>query len=111
MRERMSDVSAALLAVVIVAAIIIVTAIGGIVWTRTIGVAQKDAEREAYKATMTYNEGMLDDLAKYKFQYDSAEDDVERAAIAELVRNRFANFDKSRIENQDLIKFLEDCGV
>lgn len=111
MRERMSDVSAALISVVIVAAIIIVTSLGGIVWTRTIGVAQKDAEREAYKATITYNEGMLDDLAKYKFQYDSAEDDVERAAIAELVRNRFANFDKSRIENQDLINFLEDCGV
>lgn len=75
------------------------------------GVRYANADREIFKNTVTYNEGVLDDLAKYKFQYDTAEDDVERAAIADLVRSRFANFDKSKIENKDLKEFLEDCGL
>ena len=54
---------------------------------------------------------MLDDLAKYKYEYDTAEDDVERSAIASLVRNRFANFDQSRVENRELIEFLKECGL
>lgn len=70
-----------------------------------------NADRQAFKNTATYNEGMLDDLAKYKYEYDTSNDDVERAAIADLVRSRFANFDKSKIENYELVKFLEDCGV
>lgn len=75
------------------------------------GVRYANADREIFKNTVTYNESVLDDLAKYKFQYDTAEDDVERAAIADLVRSRFANFDKSKIENKDLKEFLEDCGL
>ena len=70
-----------------------------------------DADREIFKNTVTYNDGVLDDLAKYNFEYEMAEDDVERAAIADLVRNQFANFDKSKIENDDLKEFLEDCGL
>lgn len=84
-------------------------AVGGIIWTQTVGVAQKNAEREAYKATVTYNEGMIDDLAKYYYEFMRANDDVERSAIAQLVLSRFANFDETRIENRDLRLFLEDC--
>lgn len=75
------------------------------------GTRYANADREIFKNTVTYNEGVIDDLAKYKFQYDTAEDDIERAAIADLVRSRFANFDKSKIENEELREFLEDCGV
>ncbi len=70
-----------------------------------------NADRLIFKQSVTYNEGMLDDLAKYKYEYDCAEDDTEKGAIASLVRNRFANFDKSKIENSDLRKFLRECGV
>lgn len=73
--------------------------------------AATNADRVIFKQSVTYNEGMLDDLAKYQYEYNSADDDVEKNAIATLVRNRFANFDKSKIENYDLLKFLEECGV
>lgn len=78
---------------------------------RHFGTRYADADREIFKGTVTYNEGVLDDLAKYKYEYDQAEDAVEKEAIASLVRSRFANFDKDRIENDDLIDFLEECGV
>lgn len=68
-----------------------------------------NADRVIFKQSVTYNEGMLDDLAKYRFQMETAEDDVEKAAIAQIVNNRFANFDESKIESYDLRKFLEDC--
>lgn len=70
-----------------------------------------NADREIFKQSITYNEGMLDDLAKYKYEYDTADSDNARDGIAALVRQRFANFDKSKIENRDLRLFLEDCGV
>lgn len=70
-----------------------------------------NSDRVIFKQSITYNEGMLDDLAKYMFQYDNAEDDIERESIATLVRNRFANFDQSKIENYELREFLEDCGL
>ena len=78
---------------------------------RHFGTRYADADREIFKGTVTYNEGMLDDLAKYKYEYDGAEDDIEKEAIASLVRSRFANYDKRRIEHDDLIDFLEECGV
>ena len=68
-----------------------------------------NTDRMIFKQSVTYNEGVLDDLAKYRFQMEKAEDDVEKAAIAQLVNNRFANFDESKIESYDLRKFLEDC--
>lgn len=68
-----------------------------------------NADRVIFKQSVTYNEGMLDDLAKYRFQMETAEDDVEKAAIAQIVNNRFANFDENKIESYDLRKFLEDC--
>lgn len=90
--------------------ILVLAVIGGLFGfgARYFGV---NADREIFKQSVTYNEGMLDDLAKYKFEYDTAKDDIERAAIASLVRERFANFDKSKIENRDLRLFLEECGV
>lgn len=68
-----------------------------------------NADRVIFKQSVTYNEGILDDLAKYKYELESAEDDVEKSAIAQLVNSRFANFDESKIESYDLRKFLEDC--
>lgn len=69
-----------------------------------------NADREVFKQSVTYNEGMLDDLAKYHYEYMQA-DEVEKKAIASLVCSRFANFDKSKIENIELLRFMEECGI
>lgn len=70
-----------------------------------------NSDRVIFKNSITYNEGVLDDLAKYKFEYESTDDPVEKKAIATVVRNRFANYDKSKIENEELVKFMEECGI
>ena len=68
-----------------------------------------NADRMVFKQSAVYNEGVIDDLAKYKFEMQSAKDDTEKQAICELVNSRFANFDESKLENDDLKQFLKDC--
>ena len=75
------------------------------------GKAYTNADRHIFKESVTYNEGVLDDLMKYKHEYETAQDDVEREAIATLVRGRFANYDQSKIENASLRHFLRECGL
>ena len=69
-----------------------------------------NADRIIFKQSITYNEGMLDDLAEYRYEYYATNDDIDRAAIADLVNSRFANFDRSKIENYDLVQFLDVCS-
>ena len=68
-----------------------------------------NADRVIFKQSLAYNEGMLDDLAKYRFEMIKEEDASAKTAIAELVNSRFANFDSSTIDDKDLLKFLKDC--
>lgn len=92
----------------IVVAVLVLSAVGT-AGNFAYGYWKANADRVIFKQSVTYNEGMLDDLAKYKYELESAEDDVEKSAIAQLVNSRFANFDESKIESYDLRKFLEDC--
>lgn len=68
-----------------------------------------NVDRMIFKETITYNEGKLDDLAKYRLEMSQTDDPVERAAIQEYVVSVYANFDETKIENRDLRDFLEDC--
>lgn len=68
-----------------------------------------NADRMVFKQSAVYNEGVADDLAKYKFEMQGAKDEAEKKAICELVNSRFANYDDSKIENEDLKRFLKDC--
>ena len=68
-----------------------------------------NADRFVFKQTATYNEGVTDDLAKYQYEYTQSKNDTDKKAIMQMVNNRFANYDESKIENHDLREFLEDC--
>lgn len=68
-----------------------------------------NVDRAIFKETVTYNEGKLDDLAKYRLEMSQTDNPIEQAAIQEYVVSVYANFDESKIENGDLREFLEDC--
>lgn len=68
-----------------------------------------NADREIFKQSVSYNEGKLDDLAKYKLEITLSDDPIEKAAIQEYIVSVYANFDESKIENDELRQFLEDC--
>lgn len=89
--------------------IILILSIGGAIIGVGFKLFQVNADRKIFKQSVVYNEGVLDDLAKYRFEMQSTSDEVEKTAIAELVNSRFANYDEDKIENDDLKEFLEDC--
>ena len=88
--------------------VIVISIIGAIVGAG-FKMWETNTDRIIFKQSVTYNEGVLDDLAKYKLEMIRAEDDIEKKAIAEMVVQRFANYDESKIETYDLKQFLKDC--
>jgi len=92
---------------VIVIAAVIFGAIS-VFYTLTVGKAQANADRKVFKQGDSYVEGILDDLVEYKFQYETTDVVIEKKAILNLIRGKFANFDYTKIENPDLKTFLEE---
>jgi hypothetical protein len=73
-----------------------------------LGVENQRVENKIFNNSTIHIEGMLDDLAKYKFELQSEKSDTGKKAIAELINDRFANFDEKNIQNEDLKQFLRD---
>lgn len=74
---------------------------------KVIGTESASIQREKFKESKSYVEGMINDLAKYKREYDKAADD-EKAGIVSYIDSEFANFDEGLIDNQSLYNFLMD---
>jgi mannosyltransferase OCH1-like enzyme len=70
------------------------------------GVRKANIQREIFKENKSYIEGMISDLSKYKYEYEMETDEVAKMAIANLIRDKFANFDSSNIESSGLKQFL-----
>jgi hypothetical protein len=77
-------------------------------YKNTIGVAEANADRNIFKENKSYVEGMISDLAKYKYELSTEKDTIARKAIIDLIIDKFASFDIKNLENSDLKKFLQD---
>lgn len=66
-------------------------------------------EREVFMETRSYNQGVIQQLAKYKAEYDRADNQQDRDAIKSAVRTMFSEYDPSRIDNPALANFLMEC--
>ena len=82
----------------------------GIAWEGYFGPKRAAVKREVFKETRSYNEGMIQQLARYRLQYIKAESDVEKEAIASTVRNMFAEYDKTKL-SPELRNFLGKVGL
>ena len=83
--------------------------VGGVAYTKTIGKAQKNAEREVYKETVAYTEQAASFLAKSYKEYNDAESDSDKNTIMEYVIMRYPNLDMDSIENSTLRQFYLKC--
>ena len=92
--------------------IVILTILGGVgtvAYTRTIGKAQKNAEREVFKSTVAYTEQMASFLAKSYKEYNDTDDKAEQSTIMEYVIMRYPNIDTDSIDNATLKQFYTKC--
>jgi hypothetical protein len=82
--------------------------LGGIQWQGFFGVQRANVERKIFETGKSYNEGKAQDLARYKHQYNSSTDSIEKAAIATLIRDSFADFDGNSLRSDSLRIFLNE---
>lgn len=96
----------------VVLAIIILCLLGAAGTTAykfTFAKANKEADREIWKESTTYNEAAATFLADSYKEYNDAEDEAEKAAVMEYVTMRYPNLDMDNIENDDLRRFYKQC--
>ena len=78
----------------------------GVYYTKTVGKAQENANREVFKQTQSYNDGMAQELVKIKTEYDQAKDSTDKKALVFRVQHDYANFDESKLESESLRSWL-----
>lgn len=61
----------------------------------------ESVNRYVFENTKSYVYGAVQDIAKYKKEYEEG-DDVEKKIIANALRERFANFDPDNINSMSL---------
>ena len=83
--------------------------IGGVIYTSTIGKAQKNAEREVFKESIAYTEAAASFLAKEYKEYNDAETSEDKKTIMQYVIMRYPNLDTDSIDNDELRRFYNKC--
>jgi hypothetical protein len=78
----------------------------GVEWYKFIQPKKEAARREVFLNTRSYNEGMIQDLIKYKHEYDLASEQ-DKKIIESTIRHRFAEFDETKLTPK-LRAFLEE---
>jgi len=77
-------------------------------YTKTVGKAKQNAEREVFEQTQSYVEGKRQEAVKFYQEYNKAKTPQEKEAIKELVRLSFANFDEEKLPERLRI-FIYNC--
>lgn len=90
---------------IIVLIIVILSSIGGISYKKW----KTEKDREIFKESTTYTESASAFLAKSLKEYNQAEDEISKKAIADYVIQRYPNLDLEDIDNVDLRNFYRQC--
>lgn len=97
--------------------LIIVFALGAIVWGlnafglvtfRFFAPKYENARREVFEETKSYVHGMVQDLGKYMYEWQTGDKET-RLAIEAVIRVRYANFPASKVKDPALRAFLQKC--
>jgi len=82
----------------------------GIEWRGFFGPKRAAVERQIFQETRSYNQGMTQQLSRYRLEYMRATSNDERDAIASTVRVMFSEYDDSELD-PELRSFLRECGL
>lgn len=108
MKEIFGGIIVTILGLVLVVGLMFGGGAIGNLYDRTINKESVSIQREKFKESKSYVEGMINSLSEYKREYERAETNEEKEQVANLIDSKFSNFDSSLIENDSLYKFLMD---
>jgi hypothetical protein len=86
-------------------AVIFVIGLFGLGWNKFFLPKQENIRREVFEETQSFVHGKIQDLAKYKLEYDKASPESQEA-LRFIIINRFAEFDETKIKSAGLRNFL-----
>lgn len=92
-----------------IAVVVVLSGIGKVGYTLTVGKWQKNAEREVFKDSVAYTEQAASFLAKSYKEYSDAETETDKNTIMEYVILRYPNLDTDSIDNSTLKQFYIKC--
>jgi len=75
-------------------------------WMKFFGVRKENIRREIFEQTKSYNQAKLQELAKYKAEYDRGTEG-DKTALKSVMRHKFADYDVSKLPYQ-LKVFVEE---
>ena len=78
----------------------------GLIHLKFFGPKYESVKREIFEENKSYTYGVIQDLVKYKYEWEKA-DYTGKKAIENIVRMRFANFDPNKINNHKLRAWFE----
>lgn len=70
-----------------------------------------EVQRDVYESDPQYIKGVADDIAKYMYEYNTAEDENEKASIRQVVNHRFADVDLNDLNDMDIVNFVRECRI
>lgn len=81
----------------------------GVSYTKTVGKAQTEANREVFKESTAYTEQAAMFLADSYKQYNESGSEEDKKAIMSYVAIKYPNLNTDSIDNAKLRNFYEDC--
>ena len=78
----------------------------GLGWKKFFKPKHENVERQVFEQTQSYVHGKIQELAKYRLEYYKLEDIKDKEAMRQVIIDRFAEFDKSKIRSSELQNFL-----
>ena len=95
--------------IILIIAVVIVVGLsfGSLYYYKFFGPKYEDARREVFESTRSYNQAKIQELAKYKLEYERSKDKQEKEALAFTIRHRFADYNDSKLDYQ-LKPFLNE---
>lgn len=70
-----------------------------------------EIKRDVYESNPQYIKGVADDIAKYMYEYNTTDDENEKASIRQVVNHRFADVDLNDLNDSDLANFVRECRI
>ena len=94
---------------VFISAVVLIFVLGfiGIGYKMVFKPLSENVERNVFEETQSYVHGKIQDLAKYKKEYDAEEtDELMKRSIETVINQQFAQFNKDHVKDPDLRSFL-----
>lgn len=80
----------------------------GVGYTKTVGKSQQNANREVYEESNSFTKAKRQEIIKYYREYNEVETDVEKEAIANILRMSLADFNEDKfIKDKKLLSFVK----